>query len=68
MPPHEFYDLQRDPNELRNLIHAPNPQKDRLKTWLEEKYDALSRDHRSEDLSDEIDPQVLEDLKALGYF
>jgi len=68
VPPHEFYDLQRDPNELRNLIHAPNPQKDRLKTWLEEKYDALSRDHRSEDLSDEIDPQVLEDLKALGYF
>ncbi len=67
-PPHEFYDLQRDPNELRNLIHAPDPRKDRLEAWLVEKYDALSRDHRSEDFSDEIDPQVLEDLKALGYF
>jgi arylsulfatase A-like enzyme len=68
VPPHEFYDLQRDPNELRNLIHAPDPRKDRLEAWLVEKYDTLSRDHRSEDLSDEIDPQVLEDLKALGYF
>jgi len=65
--PIPFYDLHRDPNELRNLIHAPDERKDRLKTWLEEKYDALSQDHRSEDLSDEIDPQVLEDLKALGY-
>jgi arylsulfatase A-like enzyme len=66
-PPHEFYDLERDPNELRNLIHAPDPQKDRLETWLREKYEALSRDHRTGELSDEIDPQILEDLKALGY-
>ncbi len=66
-PPHEFYDLERDPNELRNLIHAPDPHKDRLETWLREKYEALSRDHRTGELSDEIDPQILEDLKALGY-
>jgi arylsulfatase A-like enzyme len=66
-PPHEFYDLQRDPNELSNLIHADSPEKDRLKGWLDEKYEALKDDHRARDLSDEIDPQVLEDLKALGY-
>ena len=66
-PPHEFYDLRRDPNELSNLIRAPSPEKDRLKEWLSKKYEALTRDHRTESLSDEIDPQVLEDLKALGY-
>jgi arylsulfatase A-like enzyme len=66
-PPHEFYDLRRDPNELSNLIHGDSPEKDRLKAWLDEKYEALTRDHRAKSLSDEIDPQVLEDLKALGY-
>jgi arylsulfatase A-like enzyme len=66
-PPHEFYDLRRDPNELRNLIHAESPEKDRLERWLQEKYEALTRDHRAKDLPDEIDPQTLEDLKALGY-
>lgn len=66
-PPHEFYDLRRDPNELRNLIHAPHPRKDALEAWLKEKHEALSEDHRAGDGSTEVDPQVLEDLKALGY-
>jgi arylsulfatase A-like enzyme len=66
-PPHEFYDLRRDPNELQNLIHAESTEKDRLRRWLDAKYDSLRRDHRAESLSDEIDPQILEDLKALGY-
>jgi hypothetical protein len=35
--------------------------------WLEEKDEALRHDHRAKDLPDEIDPQTLEDLKALGH-
>jgi arylsulfatase A-like enzyme len=66
-PPHEFYDLRRDPYELSNLIETETPEKDRLRRWLLSKYQALTRDHRTKSLSDEIDPQVLEDLKALGY-
>jgi len=66
-PPHEFYDLSRDPRELSNLIHGESPDMARLSEWLREKHDALTRDHRSKTLSDEIDPQILEDLKALGY-
>ena len=34
---------------------------------LREKFEELSADHRSKSLQDEIDPQLLEDLKALGY-
>jgi arylsulfatase A-like enzyme len=66
-PPHEFYDLSRDPYELRNLIHGESPEKERLRQWLQEKYEALAQDHRSKSVSDELDPQTLEDLKALGY-
>lgn len=66
-PPHEFYDLSRDPYELRNLIHGESPEKERLRRWLQEKHQALTQDHRSRTLSEEMDPQVLEDLKALGY-
>jgi arylsulfatase A-like enzyme len=66
-PPHELYDLKTDPYELRNLIRHPHPEKERLERWILEKHEALSRDHRTESLADEIDPQLLEDLKALGY-
>ena len=66
-PLHEFYDLSRDPYEQRNLIHAESPEKERLREWLRQKHEALTQDHRSKSLSDEIDPQLLEDLKALGY-
>jgi arylsulfatase A-like enzyme len=64
--PHEFYDIQRDPYELDNLIDAPVPQKERLRDWLLAKYRALCRDRRAAPAG-EIDPRVLEDLKALGY-
>jgi arylsulfatase A-like enzyme len=66
-PPHELYDLADDPYELRNLIRHPHPQKERLERWLLDKYEELSHDHRTKGLTDEIDPQLLEDLKALGY-
>jgi arylsulfatase A-like enzyme len=66
-PPHEFYDLKRDPYELSNLIAAESPEKERLHRWLIEKYEALASDHRTKSPADEIDPQVLEDLEALGY-
>jgi arylsulfatase A-like enzyme len=66
-PPHELYDLMSDPYELRNLIRHPHPEKERLERWLLQKYEELSGDHRTKSLTDEIDPQLLEDLKALGY-
>jgi arylsulfatase A-like enzyme len=66
-PPHELYDLRRDPYELTNLIEVKGPEKERLRQWLLDKHEALTGDHRTKSLSDEIDPQVLEDLKALGY-
>jgi arylsulfatase A-like enzyme len=66
-PPHELYDLQSDPYELRNLIRQPHPEKERLERWLRDKFAALSGDHRTKGLEDEIDPELLEDLKALGY-
>jgi arylsulfatase A-like enzyme len=66
-PPDEFYDLSRDPRELSNLIHGDSPDMERLEEWLRQKHDALTQDHRSKSLTDEIDPEILEDLKALGY-
>ena len=66
-PPHELYDLETDPNELRNLFLEPPPDGERLRRWLDETWDRLQNDHRTEILSDEIDPKILEDLKALGY-
>ncbi|MCG6927383.1 MAG: sulfatase [Acidobacteria bacterium] len=66
-PPHELYDLQSDPYELRNLIRRHHPEKERLERWLLDKYEKLSGDHRAESPTDEIDPEILEDLKALGY-
>ena len=66
-PPHEFYDLKSDPYELRNLIRQPHPEKDRLERWLLDKHERLSGDHRTKSPADEIAPELLEDLKALGY-
>lgn len=66
-PPHELYDLRTDPYELKNLIRQPLPEKERLERWLLDKHESLTRDHRTKSLSDEIDPELLEDLKALGY-
>ncbi len=66
-PPHELYDLRSDPYELRNLIRQPLPEKERLERWLLDKHESLTGDHRTKSLSDEIDPELLEDLKALGY-
>ena len=43
------------------------PEKERMERWLLEKHEELTSDHRAESLADEIDPQLLEDLKALGY-
>jgi arylsulfatase A-like enzyme len=65
--PDEFYDLKSDGCELRNLIDEPRPEKDRLRRWLEGKYQQLRRDHRGTRGPGEVDPRVQEDLKALGY-
>jgi hypothetical protein len=43
--PQEFYDLQKDPGCLKNLIHDPSQQavakkyQDRLRQWMVETYD-----------------------------
>jgi hypothetical protein len=63
----EFYDLRRDPHELRNLIDQPIAQQDALRAWLLAKYQALLRDRRGDGGGSAVDPRHPEDLKALGH-
>jgi len=65
--PDEFYDLGSDVCELRNLVEEPRLEKERLRRWLEGKYQELRRDRRGTREPGGVDPRHLEDLKALGY-
>lgn len=62
----EIYDLAQDPFELRNLIDDPPPEKDRLFAGLLRRHQAMKEE--GERLgAGEINPEYLEELRALGY-
>jgi arylsulfatase A-like enzyme len=62
----EIYDLEGDPFELRNLIDDPPPEKDRLLEGLLRRHRAMKEE--GERLgTGEINPEYIEELKALGY-
>ena len=62
----EFFDLERDPRELHNLIGEEHPVKDELARWLSEKYQAMIENPLTDQVG-EVDPRYVEELKTLGY-
>jgi arylsulfatase len=62
----EFYDLRKDPLELHNLIGKPHPAKDRLAAHLEASY-LSSAERTNKNTPERIEPEHLEELRALGY-
>ena len=61
----EYYDLVVDPYERVNLIEEDRPEAARLKDWVLREY-ARMHEGRPE-TSPEIEPEHLEELRALGY-
>jgi arylsulfatase A-like enzyme len=61
----EFFDLRSDPLELRNLVEAPSPVRDRLSDMAREVFAALRREGQV--ATKHTEPAVTEELKALGY-
>jgi arylsulfatase A-like enzyme len=59
----ELFNLQRDPRERNNLFHATHPQYLRLKRAL----DAFDGYRWRRFSRDELDSEVLERLRSLGY-
>lgn len=62
----EFYDLDADPGETRNLAGEEIPAKEDLVRWLAQKYEAMLADPLAAG-SEEIEAEYLEELEALGY-
>jgi arylsulfatase A-like enzyme len=68
--PPELYDLREDPGETRNLAGQLPDRVDLLETRLRELAEELDRQAaslgvRAED--EELDPELLEQLRSLGY-
>jgi choline-sulfatase len=61
----EFFDLRSDPLELRNLVEAPSPVRDRLSEMTREVFAALRREGQV--ATKHAEPAVTDELKALGY-
>jgi arylsulfatase A-like enzyme len=61
----EFFDLRSDPLELRNLVEAPSPVRDRLSEMAREVFAALRREGQV--ATKHAEPAVTDELKALGY-
>jgi arylsulfatase A-like enzyme len=61
----EFFDLRSDPLELRNLVEAPSPVRDRLSEMTREVFAALRREGQV--ATKHTEPAVTDELKALGY-
>ncbi len=63
--PDEYFDLSTDPAELRNLAYQQSHEAERLKRWLLDRYSRFRQQRPA--LSGEIQPEHLEELRALGY-
>lgn len=64
--PDEFFDLSTDPEELTNLSGSGLAEEDRLRQRLLALKDRFQRDG-GRVRRGEIDPEVVDELKALGY-
>lgn len=71
---HEFYDLQKDPNETKNLIDSQDPGieelQQKLKSWLTVFHDCCRKirqkiDH--EKAETQFETEVQQRLRSLGY-
>ncbi len=64
---HEVYDLASDPFEHRNLFADPPAEKERMLRELVRMYREMVRQGEERLGSAEINPEFIEELKALGY-
>jgi arylsulfatase A-like enzyme len=72
IPVYELYDLKNDPNEITNLFNQKKKIAENLvlllQDWQKENTGKLQKDMIDEGYSIEnIDPEIKEQLKALGY-
>ncbi len=65
----QLYDLQRDPRELNNIIDAEPDLAERLNQLLSEwlRSEQALREHIDRGPERELSPEVLEQLRSLGY-
>ncbi len=62
----EIYDLGADPHELKDLMEDPPPDEERLRDRLLQRWAEMIT--QGEEIgSTEINPEYIEELKALGY-
>lgn len=61
-----LFDLGADPRESRSLVSHATPPSDKLRTWMENVHKGLVTSDRLAP-QDEVDPENVEQLKALGY-
>ena len=62
----ELYDLERDPLETNNRIATPHETKDRMRAYVLELRQAMAAQGAGLERG-EINPEYVEELKALGY-
>lgn len=61
-----LFDLGADPRESRSLVGHATPPSDKLRSWMENVHKGLVTSDRLAP-QDEVDPENVEQLKALGY-
>lgn len=66
-PRPEFYDLEQDPGELKNLFAERRTLADQMLARLRQLHDAWTAAGASSEAAPEIDPEVRSRLAALGY-